>query len=467
MSQHNDQLFTIISYSYSEYIHAQLELLNNSLYFSTIYFDEETFKLQEGLKDIYLSLPSLLSANSSSKESCATQLLNYRSVLEKKYRILIAYQRELTHIVTLKQQLLASTADYLEEIGISDPDSLTFDYTQLSTDCSDYVFENKAASLIQKKASELLPYIPIKLTKDNYLAYCKKSITHIGIQNTSEAATHLISVLGQLFNGTTCPEYGLHFSDLVGSLSELNTLDNLTDLFEEANLLNETFETLIDMLGHMYKTICALSNLLLFDQLDFTDITDMHVSFSDLYYSLKSIYLKEMDSELLLPSIKERLEDLSKELKGSLDKVSQTAQLNPHFNLMQTYLSMSLEQIFGFTTIKQSNYTEEVLMIMDRFIETLRSQLFNMPTADRKWRMQYFMSNIPFVMSKESFKTYIQKAFTNLKEPTQGLLTALQLSNLLEQEGYFPATKEEPIIEEDFIEDDAAARFLAEHDTHF
>ena len=46
-------------------------------------------------------------------------------------------------------------------------------------------------------------------------------------------------------------------------------------------------------------------------------------------------------------------------------------------------------------------------------------------------------------------------------------LTALQLSNLLEQEGYFPATKEEPIIEEDFIEDDAAARFLAEHDTHF
>ena len=63
--------------------------------------------------------------------------------------------------------------------------------------------------------------------------------------------------MGQLFNGTTCPEYGLHFSDLVGSLSELNTLDNLTDLFEEANLLNETFETLIDMLGHMYKTICA------------------------------------------------------------------------------------------------------------------------------------------------------------------------------------------------------------------
>ena len=78
--------------------------------------------------------------------------------------------------------------------------------------------------------------------------------------------------------------------------------------------------------------------------------------------------------------------------------------------------------------------------------------------------MQYFISNIPFVMSKKSFKTYVQKSFTNLKTPEQGLLTALQLSNLLEQSGYFPAPKEEPIFEENFLEDDAATRFLAEHE---
>ena len=464
MSQHNDQLFAIISHSYSEYIHVQLELLTNSLYFSTIYFDEETFSIQKGLKDIYLTLPSLLSSGSSSKEACATKLLNYRELLEKKYRILIAYQRELTHLVTVKQNNLASTTDYLEELGLSDPNSFTFDYEKLAEDCAEYVFKDKDGIQIQKRASELLPYIPIKLTKNNYLDYCKKSITHIGIQDTVEAADHLTSILGQLFDGTTCPEYGNHFSDLIQSLEELTSLDNLTDLFEEANLLNETFETLIDMLAHMYKTICALSNLLLFDQLDFTDLTDMHVSFSDLYYSLKSIYSKEEDAELLLPSLKERLEDLAKELKKSLEKVAPTAQLNPHFNLMQTYLSMSLEQIFGFTTIKTSHYSSEVLARIDSFISTLHSQLYNLPFTDRKWRMQYFISNIPFVMSKKSFKTYVEKSFTNLKTPEQGLLTALQLSNLLEQAGYFPMPKEEPIFEENFLEDDAAARFLAEHE---
>ena len=383
MSQHNDQLFTIISYSYSEYIHAQLELLTNSLYFSTIYFDEETYSIQKGLKDIYLTLPSLLSSGSSSKEACATKLLSYREILEKKYRVLIAYQRELTHLVTVKQHNLVSTTDYLEELGISAPDTFTFDYEKLSGDCAEYVFKNKDGAQIQRGASELLPYIPIKLTKDNYLDYCKKSITHIGIQDTVEAADHLTSILGQLFDGTTCPEYGNHFSDLIQSLEELTALDNLTDLFEEANLLNETFETLIDMLAHMYKTICALSNLLLFDQLDFTDLTDMHVSFSDLYYSLKIYLSKEEDAELLLPSLKERLEDLTKELKKSLEKVTPTAQLNPHFNLMQTYLSMSLEQIFGFTTIKTSHYSSEVLTRIDSFISTLHSQLHNLPITDQ------------------------------------------------------------------------------------
>ena len=463
MHQHNDQLFTVISYSYSEYIQAQIDLLNNSLYFSTIYFDEETFHLQESLKEIFLSLPTLLSAGSSSKEACATELLDYRATLEQKFRCLIAYQRELTHIVTLKQQAFSLTKDYLEELGLTDIDSTQIDYEKLALDCTHYVFNENKETSIQKKASELLPYIPIKLTKDNYLAYCKKSITHIAIQDTPEAASHLVSILKQLFDGTDCPQYGQHFSDLVESLDNLAILNDLTDLFEEANLLNETIETLIDMLHHMHKTICTLSNLLLFDQLDFTDITDMHVSFSDLYYSLKSVFLKESESEVLLPTLKERLENLTKELKQEMQKVSTTAQVNPFFNLMQSYLSMSIDQIFGFTTVKKSNYSTDVSMIIEVFINDLRSKLFALPTLERKCRMQYFISNIPFVMSHDNLNTYIQKAFTHLKTPEQGVLTAMQLSSILEQAGYFPAIKEQPIIEEDLEDDDAATRFLAEH----
>ena len=365
--------------------------------------------------------------------------------------------------MTLKQQAFSLTKDYLEELGLTDIDSTQIDYEKLALDCTHYVFNENKETSIQKKASELLPYIPIKLTKDNYLAYCKKSITHIAIQDTPEAASHLVSILKQLFDGTDCPQYGQHFSDLVESLDNLAILNDLTDLFEEANLLNETIETLIDMLHHMHKTICTLSNLLLFDQLDFTDITDMHVSFSDLYYSLKSVFLKESESEVLLPTLKERLENLTKELKQEMQKVSTTAQVNPFFNLMQSYLSMSIDQIFGFTTVKKSNYSTDVSMIIEAFINDLRSKLFTLPTLERKCRMQYFISNIPFVMSHDNFNTYIQKAFTHLKTPEQGVLTAMQLSSILEQAGYFPAIKEQPIIEEDLEDDDAATRFLAEH----
>ena len=463
MHQHNEQLFTVISYSYSEYMSAQSNLLSNSLYFSTVYFDEETFHIQEGLKDIFLSLPTLLSAGSSGKENCATKLLDYRPILEQKYRCLIAYQRELTHIVTMRQQALSLSKDYLDELGLTDIDSSEIDYEKLALDCAHYVFKTNDESAIQKKANELLPYIPIKLTKDNYLAYCKKSILHIGIQDTTESAAHLVSILNQLFDGTTCPGYGKDFADLKDSVEHLATLEDLTDLFEEANLLNETIETLIDMLHHMYKTICTLSNLLLFDELDFTDITDMHVSFSDLYYSFKSLFLKEAEAEVLLPTLRERLEGLTKDLKTAMDKASTTAQVNPYFNLMQTYLSMSIEQMFGFTTVKKTTYSEEVIRLIDDFISQLHSKLLTTPTVERKCRMQYLISNIPFVMSREQLKTYVQKAFTHLKTPEQGVLTAMQLSSILEQAGYFPAIKEQPVIEEDFEEDDAATRFLKEH----
>ena len=130
---------------------------------------------------------------------------------------------------------------------------------------------------------------------------------------------------------------------------------------------------------------------------------------------------------------------------------------------MQSYLSMSIDQIFGFTTVKKSNYSTDVSMIIEVFINDLRSKLFALPTLERKCRMQYFISNIPFVMSHDNFNTYIQKAFTHLKTPEQGVLTAMQLSSILEQAGYFPAIKEQPIIEEDLEDDDAATRFLAEH----
>ena len=82
MNQQTEQLFSGIAYSYGEYINAYLKLLNNSLFFSTPYFDEETYQIQEELKGYFLDLPNLLLPQSSKKENCATRLLCIREIIE-------------------------------------------------------------------------------------------------------------------------------------------------------------------------------------------------------------------------------------------------------------------------------------------------------------------------------------------------------------------------------------------------
>ncbi len=468
MSKKESYFSTIVAYSYNEYIRSQLNLLSNSLYFSISYLDDDTYKLIQNLKDIYIKLPSIISSNSKEKENLALDLVNYKTTIEDKYRVLVAYQRELTHIVSAKQQVFSNSKQYLEdELGIDNPDEMNFDYSRLAEDCTNYVFKDNTSSNIQRRSYELLPYIPIKLTRDNYLDYCKRSIMHILVDDSNEGVSHMLSILSQILDGNLCPGYGVHFGDFKESVLEIDTFDNPTDLFESANMLNETFETLIDLLENMYKVICTLSNLILFDQLDFTDLTELNISFSDSYYSLKSIYTNSAEEDLILQSLLERVSDVSNELEKELVKAKATGQLNPLFNLMQTYLDMSITSLFEFNTRKDKNTSPDTALLVDNFITLVKNRLLELPnSSSRKIRMQYFISNLPFMMSKSSFKAYVEKGLTNSQSTSTSILTALQISNILETNGYFPDAPEIPITEDNLDLDDEADRFLREHDKH-
>lgn len=437
MKQNTDQLSTGVAYSYIEYINAYLNLLNNSLYFSVEYLDEETFVIQQELKNIFLSLPQLLSSGNTDREDYAHKLLEFRPILEQKYRILNAYQRELNHFLTIKQNKEALTDSYLESVGLSDEDIHTIDFNHLATDCTNFVFSNKSEEIRQQHAAQLFPYIPIKITKDNYLSYVQKSIQHIAIEDTVESAHFLTSILMQLFDGKSCPEYGQHFKDLLVTFEELRQIEDAEDFFEEADLLQETLTTLLNLLHSMFDMLCTLSNLLLFDQLDFTDLTNLHVSFFDLYHSVKAILNHESDAQIFSSTLIERIEGVQTELKEDMRKVSQSSEIDPLFTLIQTYLSMDLGQLFGFAVQKETHYSPEVLSIFNAFINDLREKLLSLPTAERKLRMQYFISNIPFVMSQKTLQLYIEQAFKNMAQPRRGLLAAMQLHSILDQENYF------------------------------
>lgn len=464
MSQNTDQLYTGIAYSYIEYVHAYLELLNNSLFFSTPYLDEETAHIQNELKKIFLYLPELLTSNETTskgkntkieKERVGETLLNFRDKLEQKYRSLNSYRRELHHLVAKAQNDPEFAGSYIDHEEFSDEAILQMDFDRLAEDCTNFVFKDKSLKTKQLHASSILPAIPLKITKANFLDYVKKSIHHIDIEDTVEAANFLTSILTQLFDGKRFEFYGQDFGDFTESLAELTTYDDPIDFFEEADSLEQTINTLFELLRAMYRMICTLSNLLLFEHIDFNTLTELHPSFFDFYHCIKKILTDANDASFLKASLGERVDEVQKEVQSELIKVSKKKEADPMFILIQTYLSMDMSSLFGFTMKKDKQYSKETLAVLDNFVDELGHSLSEIPTTDRKLRMQYFMSSIPFVMPEATFKSYVSAGFRNISKPQQTLLAAMALHSILEQGGYFTSnTDEDPgMVPEDIYKE--------------
>ncbi|MDF2594217.1 MAG: hypothetical protein K0R69_558 [Clostridia bacterium] len=429
MNHTTNPLFVGISYSYINYIHNYLALLNNSLYSSVKYLDEETSSILDELKTVFLSLPDILSGNSKIKENHVLQIISFRTILEKKYRVLTAYQRELQHLTT-SYNITHSLSE--ETYPLNEEDSFLIDSERLASDCVTFVFSENNIRIKQQNAALLLPYIPIKLTKENYLHYVKKSLEQIELNPHADDTALLISVLSQLFDGHSCPEYGEHFKDLSATLTELKCETSADAFYDNTQLTEETLETLLKMLHSLYKLTGSLNNLLVFDQLDFTAVTDLHISFYDLYYSLKNIITSDEDKELFLSSLPERVKDIKTSLQLDYEKASHS-QSDPLFSLIQTYLSMDIGNVFGFTIRKSSSAAAEMSTLFNPFLDTLRETLLKLPSADRKLRMQYFISAIPFIMSDKTFYAYTKQAFSSLSPSSTNFVYALYINNILEE----------------------------------
>ncbi len=464
MSQNTNQLYTGIAYSYIEYVHAYLKLLNNSLFFSIPYLDEETSHIQDKLKEIFLYLPDLLTSNENisngkdtkaEKERVGETLLTFRDTLEQKYRTLNAYARELHHLVSVAQNNPEFSGEYIDREEFSDEAILEMDFNRLAEDCTNFVFKEKTVKARQINASRLFPAIPLKITKANFLDYVKKSIHHIDIEDTAEAATFLTAILEQLFDGKAFAPYGKDFKDLVESLTELTEYDDPIDFFEEADSLEQTINTLFDLLHAMYRMICTLSNLLLFEHIDFNTLAELHPSFFDFYHCIKKILTDSEEASFLQTSLNERVDEVQKEIQSELIKVSKAKETDPMFILIQTYLSMDMSSLFGFALNKNKKYSAETLAILDQFVNELGERITKLPVAERKLRMQYFMSSIPFVMPEATFKSYVTAGFSNISKPQQTLLSAMAIHSILDQGGYFssPADEDAGMVPEDIYKE--------------
>ncbi|MGL4799245.1 MAG: hypothetical protein ACRCWY_07595 [Cellulosilyticaceae bacterium] len=470
MEQQQSALFSAIAYSYIHFIDDYLAVLSNPARHSIPYIDDEVGNILGEIQTLFLSMPSLLNGDAEFKEIYAKKLVDFRETLEEKYRNLHALQRELQHTTSFFTLKTALTTSNYEDFGMTEEDALSMDFSRLAKDCTSFVFKESDPLLRQQKASSLLTHVPMRMTKDSFMSYVEKALFSIAIEDTPESATLLTGILAQQFDGRLYTNYVDGFADLRQSIEELLLLESSEDFFEDAELLNETLDYAVQLTAKLYHMICTFSNLLIFDAMSFETLTDMHVSFYDLYCSLQNILSNHADSDILLETLPERVDDIKDQLQTAFTKVSAKTSDDSLFALMGTYLHMSIHHVFGFTTAKHEPYSEETTSILRGFLTDMRHTLESLNPAERKLRMQYFMSVMPLMMRDNTFYDYLMHGFTNTKHPITNLYTAMYLSNLLEQGGFFEESDDAQaalgVDSHDFHEDDDAAHFLKAHPHH-
>lgn len=468
MKKNQPPIFTAISYSYICFIDEYLNILKNPLFSSIQYIDQDTADIAAEIRSLFLTLQSLIGAEEDFKEAYAKKLVSFREVLEKKYRSLYAYRRELQHASSLFNLEYALTDEAFAESGLTEADALTMDYENIVKDCSSFIFAGKTLQDRQLHASVILPYVPMRMTKDSFLSYVEKSINLVEIENTAQSAQLLVSVLRQLLDGTLYEAYGEEFIDIAESICELKSLEDADEFSESSELVEEMLEQSLEIVEGLYKVICTLSNLLIFDALTFETLTELNMSFSDFYYSLKNILSQSEETEVFLETLPERVEAVKEQIHAEYIKACKSSDIDPLFSLIQTYLLMDVRQVFGFSTSKHDPYSLEVNDVFRGFFAELKEYLSSHSPKERKLRMQYFMSIIPFSMNEKTLETYIMQGFNNTAHPKRNLVTAMYLTNTLEENGFFEAHAQNKEASSHYVpenwEDDEYAH--DEHDHH-
>ncbi|MHC1747787.1 MAG: hypothetical protein AB9856_05255 [Cellulosilyticaceae bacterium] len=456
MNHAQSSIFTGISYSYITLIDEYLNLLNNTLYSSLEYLDKDVYALTKEMHTLFSTLPSLLNGDGEFKETYAHKLIEFRETLEHKYRTLSAYRRELGHLTTCCNIKSGLSHEDLSEAGFDADEPLDLDFDLLAKDCAHFVFHENTNEARQEKATLILPFIPMRMTKDSFLNYTTRAINHIHIEDTPQNVEFLISILSQLLDGHFYEGFGRDFKDLSISLEELKGYKD-DDFFENAELVDETITTCIKAVSSLYKMICTFGNLLIFDSMNFESLCELHISYYDFYCTIEKILEGNEDADLFLNTLPERVTEIKEAVESSYKKATAMKDMDPLFALIQTYLAMDISHIFGFDSGKSNNYSRNTENMLRDFQGHMREYLGGLTPGERKLRMQYFISILPFIMDEKTFYDYVMHGFNNIANPKHNLITAVYLSNVMESSGYFESDQSEDdnpgyVLDESFEE---------------
>ncbi|HHX59736.1 MAG TPA: hypothetical protein GX707_03200 [Epulopiscium sp.] len=408
--------------------------------------------------NIYIStLDTLLGGEEIHRSECVTKLQIHHKTLENKFKVINAYSRELNHISTLlENKFHLKTTKFQDIEGIN--------YHQFVHEGLDFIALSKTEEEKIYKKREILRALPMRMTKNSFVDYVKQSLKKIAPNPLDQDNTIFSSVFKQMFDGRLTQDYGVTFHDVAMAIEDLRdqsetdlTGDAIEEMFDDIYLLKDTIEELYSIIKMLHNTISFLCTLLILDSLDFDVLSNEHVAFKDLFFTTKALMTGETHGEdysIMVETLPDRFADVFDETnenyvkstekfyknleKGSFPQTEETLKLIKVFSLIQFYLTLNIEDAFSFDELTDLSTPLSTSIIEDA-TKFLAQELNTLKPAERKLRMQYLISMLPFTMDTQEFATYFDSSLEGTSNEIQKAYVLAKISSFMESLGYFDA----------------------------
>jgi len=401
--------------------------------------NKDIINITEFIKNSTSCIDRLLTLDKESKNNIADEINKYKNNIISSYETFCSYLNQYNILLFLMEDI--SLQKYLNENHIHN-----IDFNKFFEDC--YKFLKNSASEAEKKykISQILMYLPLKMSNDEYIEYVKKSIMNQKDSINLDFSTYL-NLLKQKFNPTLVAEYKSLFPDLIDEidsyillLNEPITQDKLENISKGIDIIQNKLFDVSEYLNILYKNLNYLL-LLLSMGLDMDFIIGTNPVYLDLYNTVKSILNnnnkdKQFYSETIIDLLNKHLEqimNIQTKINNDLDKIIVEADniydnelidgLIDTNNMFRTYINIDLKnEIYNVTEKNNSD------MNVDEFIKFLSDEI-NQNNYQLKIRMKSFLGVIPSVFNQSEAMNYIESSILDSKSYKESLLAISQIGN--------------------------------------
>lgn len=453
-----------VSLAYISLLNDCTDLFASSFISTAGEIDSDLATIIKDMKIYISSLDTLINSNEDEKASYVAKLQAHHKTLENKFKLISSYNRELQHIsFSLENKFYLKTTDPKDILGI--------DYHHFIHDALDFISHSHTEKERIYKTKEVLRSLPMRMTRGAFIDYAANSLGKITPNPLDEDGTMFLSVFKQMLDGRLAADYGTGFYDLGLAIEDFRNKSNeslsgedIEVVFDDILLLSDTIDELIDLTIILHNMISYLSTLFIVDSIDFDVLSNQHVAFNDLFFTIKSLLCEEVHGEdylILTETLPDRLDDILSEIsegydkstkefykkleKGSFPQTEETLKLIKILSLIQFYLKLDISDIFAFDESTDGKKPLPISIIKEA-TELLDSKINAYKAAERKLRMQYLISTLPFIMDTQEFASYFHDAVEGTSSEVQKAFVLSKISTLMDSEGYFDSLleKEQP-----------------------